>query len=406
MPINQKKAQVSIVKTGPQPEYTQIRQAVQQSLDLIGGIRDIVKPDNLVLINPSWVAPPVEREAGCITIPEITRAVADIVKDIGARAVIAESSAVGVDSEKVIEQSGYLKLRDLGYEVIDLKSLKETVDLPVANAKVFERIQTWELVRQADVIISVPKLKTHDQTEMTCSIKNLKGLLTDKNKKAMHRQGLFEGVIDLLAAVKPSLAIVDAIICQEGVGPVFGKPVEMNLVLAGKDLVAVDAVSARLIGYHPREILLTVNAAERGLGVMNPEQIEIVGEKLEKVRRRFLRAIEDEPVAMDGFKLTHGEATCTGCRNTVMSALIDMRNADQLMYLPGVTVLTGDAPMPDSVSSEDIVTVGLCMKDNQTARHVKGCPPNNYLVVKAIIGDRAEADRMYADESPPEDPAK
>ena len=89
MPINQKKAQVSIVKTGPQPEYTQIRQAVQQSLDLIGGIRDIVKPDNLVLINPSWVAPPVEREAGCITIPEITRAVADIVKDIGARAVIA-----------------------------------------------------------------------------------------------------------------------------------------------------------------------------------------------------------------------------------------------------------------------------------------------------------------------------
>jgi len=405
MPTNPKRAQVSIVKTDLQANYPQIRQAVQRSLDLIGGIRDVVKPDDLVLINPSWVAPPVEKEAGCITIPEVARAVADIVKDAGARPVIAESSAIGVDSEKVIRQSGYSKLRDMGYEVIDLKSLKTTVEMPVANAKVFDSIQTWDLVQQADVIISVPKLKTHDQTEMTCAIKKLKGLLTDKNKKAMHRQGLFEGVIDLLAAVKPRLAVVDAIVCQEGVGPVFGKPVEMNLVLAGKDLVAVDAVSARLIGYDPRETLLTVNAAARGLGVMNPEQIEIVGEKLETVQRRFLRSIEDTPVTMEGFALVHGEAACTGCRNTVMSALIDMRNADQLMYLPGVTVLTGDAPLPQGVAPEDIVTVGLCMKDKQTARHVKGCPPNNVLVVKAIIGDRGEAARMYADQNPPEDAA-
>jgi len=398
MPNRTPSAKVSIVKTKPQPDYSQIRQAVQQSLDLIGGIRDIVKPGNLVLINPSWVAPPVEREAGCITIPEVTRAVADIVKNIGARPVIAESSAVGVNSEKVIQESGYRQLREMGYEVVDLKSLKTTVLMPVENGKVFESIETWDLVQQADVIISVPKLKTHDQTEMTCSIKKLKGLLTDKNKKAMHQQGLFEGVIDLLAAVKPRLAVVDAIVCQEGVGPVFGKPVEMNLVLAGKDLVAVDSVCARLIGYEPRETLLTVNAAARGLGVMDPEQIEIVGERLENVRRRFMRSVEDEPVKMEGFNLVHGEAACTGCRNTVMSALIDMRNADQLMYLPGVTVLTGEAPMPADVNPEGVVTVGLCMKANKSARHVPGCPPNNFLIVKAIIGGRAEAGRMYADE--------
>jgi len=398
MPLDNKKTQVSIVKTKPQPEYEDIRRAVQQSLDLIGGIRDIVKPNYLVLINPSWVAPPVDRQAGCITIPEVTRAVADIVKDIGARPVIAESSAVGVNSEKVIQESGYRQLREMGYEVIDLKSLKTTVKMPADDAKVFESIETWELVQQADAIISVPKLKTHDQTEMTCSIKKLKGLLTDNAKKAMHQEGLFDGVIDLLSAVKPRLAVVDAIVCQEGVGPVFGKPVEMNLVLAGKDLVAVDAVCADLIGYEPREILLTVNAAARDLGVMDLAKIEIKGEELANVKRRFLRAVEDEPVQMEGFRLIHGEATCTGCRNTVMSALIDMRNADQLMYLPGVTVLTGDAPLPTDVSPEDIVTVGLCMKEKKTARYVKGCPPNNFLVVKAIIGNRAEAGRMYADE--------
>ena len=393
------KASVSIVRTPAGPDFEQIYTAVKKSLDLIGGIKDIIQPGDLVLINPSWVAPPVEREAGCITLPEVTRAVADIVKAAGARPVIAESSAVGVDTEKVIQSSGYRDLQKLGYEVVNLKATKAAVDLPVKNGKIFDQIECWELVKEADVIISVPKLKTHDQTEMTCAIKKLKGLLTDKAKKAMHQEGLFDGVIDWLSVVKPRLAVVDAVVCQEGVGPVFGKPVEMNLILAGKDVVAVDAVCARLIGYDPEETLLTKNAAARGLGVMDAGSIDVIGEPLEAVKRRFLRASEDDPVEVEGFQLIHGEAACTGCRNTVMSALIDMRNADQLMYLPGVTVVTGKAPLPPDVSPDDIVTVGLCMKDNQTDRHVKGCPPNNALVVKAIIGDRAEVKRMYADES-------
>jgi hypothetical protein len=118
------------------------------------------------------------------------------------------------------------------------------------------------------------------------------------------------------------------------------------------------------------------------------------------VKRRFLRAVEDDPVKVEDFQLIHGEAACTGCRNTVMSALIDMRNADQLMYLPGVTVLTGGAPPPEGVPRDNIVTVGKCMpEESRSDRHVKGCPPNNALVVKAIIGERAEVKRMYADES-------
>jgi hypothetical protein len=261
-------------------------------------------------------------------------------------------------------------------------------------------VSCWELAQQADVIISVPKLKTHDQTEMTCAIKKMKGLLTDKGKKRMHREGLFDGVIDLLSALQPKLAVVDAIVCQEGVGPIFGKPVEMDLILAGKDLVAVDAVCAQLIGYDPQETLLTVNGAARGLGTMDMAQIDIVGEPLDKWKRRFLRAVEDNPVEVEGFQLIYGHETCTGCRNTVMSALIDMRNADQLMYLPGVTVVTGGGPLPEGVPREDIVTVGKCMpKEYRTERHVKGCPPNNALVVQAIIGGRAEVKRMYADES-------
>jgi hypothetical protein len=163
-------------------------------------------------------------------------------------------------------------------------------------------------------------------------------------------------------------------------------------------LVAVDAVCAKIIGYDPKETLLTVNAAARGLGVMDFNRIEVLGEPMAKVSRRFLRAVEDHPVQVEGFEIIHGEATCTGCRNTVMSALVDMRNADQLMYLPGVTVVTGNASLPKGVPLDNVVTVGLCQKETRTQRYVKGCPPNNALVVKAIIGDRAEVKRMYAEE--------
>jgi uncharacterized protein (DUF362 family) len=103
----------------------------------------------------------------------------------------------------------------------------------------------------------------------------------------MHPEGLFEGVVDLLSAVKPQLAIVDGIFCQEGLGPVFGKPVEMDLILAGRDLVAVDTICGVVTGFAPEEVLLTQMAAKRGMGTAKLEEIEVLGEPVQKVRRRF-----------------------------------------------------------------------------------------------------------------------
>ena len=390
------KSVVSIVKTKPKPEYPEIRETVAKALDLLGGIHDIVRPGYLVLIKPSWVSPPLEREAACITLPEVPRAIADIIKDLGARAVIAESSAIGVDTEKVIKESDYRKLVDMGYEVVNLKNTR-AVRLPTPNGKIFKSMLCWEMVKQADVVISVPKLKTHDQTEITCAIKNLKGLQPDNAKKQDHQKGLFDALPDLLATIKPQLAVVDAILCQEGVGPMFGRPVEMDLIVAGKDLVAVDTICGLIIGYEPNEVLVTVNAADRGLGIMDPAQIEVMGERLDTVKRRFMRSYEDEQVKVEGFSLVYGEVTCTGCRNTILSSLLDMKAANHLCYLPGITVVAGNAPLPKRVPQESIVSVGNCMhKENRGDRHVKGCPPNCADVVKGIIGERAASGSRYA----------
>ena len=391
------KEKVSIVKTTPKPGYAEIRAAVEKSLDLIGGVDDLFKPGKTVLLNPSWVAPPTATEKGCITQPEVTQAVAEIVRAKGARALIAESSAVGVDTQKVIDGSGYRTLKEKGYEIIDLKKTP-TATVNVPNGVVFKQIEVFQPVVEADVIVSIPKMKTHDQTEITLSIKKLKGLLTDKFKRTMHQEGIFEGVIDLMSAVKPRLAVVDGIYCQEGLGPIFGKPVEMDLVLASKDLVAVDSVCGQVMGFQPEEVLLTMNGARRGLGVYRLDAIEVVGEPIDNVRRRFLRSSEDIPVKVEGFNLIFGGVTCTGCRNTVLSAIVDMKNADQLMYLPGVTVITGDPEIPPFAQTDRMVAVGKCVPEAKRGKNfVPGCPPNNAYVVQAIIGDRAKAKRMYGD---------
>ena len=390
---------VSLVKTPKGPSRKEIQGAIRKAIDLIGGLDDIISRKDLVLINPSWVAPPTDPQLAVITSPEVTRAVADIVRDFGAMPIIAESSAVGVDTEKVIANSGYRELRREGYEVIDLKS-RFTVTVNIQGGEVLKTVETFDLVARADVIISLPKMKTHDQTEITCSLKKLKGLVSDEQKRRMHKIGVFKGVVDVNMLLKPRLSIVDAILCQEGLGPIFGHPVEMDLIIAGKDPVAVDSICGQIMGYEPGEVLITKFAAERGLGVMDNELIELVGEPLENVRRRFMRSIEDDPVEVDGFALLFGGITCTGCRNTVMSALVDMRNAGQLKYLPGVTVVTGDPDIPKAILGDETVAVGQCVpRDKRGERFVRGCPPNNAYVVDAIIGGREKVRRMYAEKS-------
>ena len=131
---------------------------------------------------------------------------------------------------------------------------------------------------------------------------------------------------------------------------------------------------------------------------MDLDEIEVIGESIENVQRRFLRANEDTRVAVDDFQILHAAGTCTGCRNTVSSAMFDMKNADQLEYLSGLTVVTGlDVNVPREIPPESIISVGVCVPEHQRGeRFVTGCPPNNVAVVQEILGGRVQAVRTYA----------
>lgn len=392
---------VSLVKTKGNTEKD-IDKAVREAIDLIGGLSDIVKPDFKVLIKPNLVAPAKERLSGAITRYEICKTIADMVKELGATPIIAESSAAGVDTEKTIIFGEYDKLRNLGYEVVDLKKAKKK-DIRFEQGVIAKVLNTWEIVEDADVIISVPVMKIHDQTDVTLGIKNLKGLINDKQKRDFHTLGVFDGVVDIIECLKPQLVVMDGTIAQEGLGPVFGEPVELGLIVASKDIVAGDAVGSAVMGYEePKEVKITRIAYERGLGEAELDKIEIKGEKLEDVRQRFKRACEVEIDGVPPFTLIDHPTACTGCRTTIISAIMDMKNDNIQWLLEGKSIVIGKLPeeeLPKDIKKEDLILMGVCTRHLEPyGTYVKGCPPNNIWVVNAVAGDRMEVGRRYATE--------
>ena len=380
---------VALARTGQGADSASVTAAVRRAVALAGGLERAVPVGRLALIKPNLVAPPPDPLCGACTSALVCRALADLVIERGARAVIAESSSRGVDTEAVMKTMGFTRLRELGYEVVDLKRTP-TVRVPVPGGRVLSEVVTFELAMQADAILSVPVMKTHDQTDVSLSLKNLKGLVTDAEKRRIHQLGVFEGVADLATLFRPTFALVDGIHAQEGLGPVYGLPVEMGLVAAGYDLLATDAVVSQVMGFDPAEIPLLRVAAERGLGTLALDHIAIVGEQLADVQRRFMRMEEDDRLRIEGVQIIHAEGSCTGCRNGVLSSLFDMVQAGTIAQARGVTIVTGGAEPPAGVPPERVVPVGICCPKHLRAwpHYVNGCPPNNVDIVKAILAAR------------------
>ena len=243
------KSLVSITRTPPGPADCRSGRRWHGPLNFVGDYPSI-KPGMTVLLKPNLVDVPRSRESGAVTHPEVCRAVAELVMEVGAYPVIADSAGVGTDTEEVINFMGYRELRNEGFRVLDLKQDK-VVTIENPGARVLPRLKVFETALTAGAIINLPVLKTHDQTGITLGLKNLKGLLADPSKKKMHWRGIFQGVPEIASFFKPCLTVLDGIYCQEGVGPVFGDPVEMDLIAASTDPLALDIIGGLVIGFQP-----------------------------------------------------------------------------------------------------------------------------------------------------------
>lgn len=382
-------SRVAIVKDAASSSAVDVDRMVRDVVRLIGGLDDLVRPGMSVVIKPNLVAA-VDPERGATTDPRVCKSLADVVFELGGHPVIAESSSIGVDTEDAFSACGYTRLRSEGYEVVDLKKAK-LITVPVPHGRVLKELKIPDMVANASAIISVPKMKTHDQVPATLALKNMKGVLPDTLKKQFHTTfGVFRAVAELNTVVRPSVSIVDAIVAQEGLGPVFGTPVNMGVLIGGRDPVAVDSVAAVVMGIDPSALEISRHAVELGLGVMDMESIDIVGETVDSVSRRFKlasEALEETLDLPDGFELIFNETACTGCRTGVMSSLWDLEEQKNLQILRDTRIVAGLLDAPPEATRKRTIFVGVCAgKFREQGEYVQGCPPNNVDIRACITG--------------------
>ncbi len=248
-------------------------------MDPFGGLGAWLGPGRTVLLKPNLVSPHPPEDA-VTTHPVVVEAVARLCRECGVRNLWIGDSPAGAHNDAVLwERTGMRQVaartgaRLRSFTVRDLKSVAcgaERVPVPV-----------W--LDEVDVIISLPKLKTHALTGLTCATKNVFGLVVGEAKSMAHaRHPSPESMSLFLAEVygrlRPHLSIVDAVIAMEGEGPTNGRPREVGVILAGSDAAAVDAVCAQMLGISPEELPTLRRVRELELGETRLERIATVGD--------------------------------------------------------------------------------------------------------------------------------
>ena len=251
--------------------------AVKRAIDLVGGIEIFVKRGARVLIKPNLLSarPP---EDAVDTHPEVVRAVVRLVKQAGAGAVLVGDSPAGYGTniDEIFAKSGMRKMADEeGIELVKFNTARFVDGIPFARC-----------FFDCDAVISVPKLKTHSVTVLTAAIKNMYGTVTGLYKaechaKAPREQEFAKIIAKVYSVARPHLTVLDGIVAMEGDGPSGGKPRNMNLVMAGTDAVAIDAVAAAIVGLEPFDIAVTKEASKAGLGEADLSKVELAGDGIE-----------------------------------------------------------------------------------------------------------------------------
>jgi uncharacterized protein (DUF362 family) len=246
--------------------------------------------DRSVLLKPNVV----EYEAGQAinTHPLVVAGAATAFLSAGAReVVVGEGPGHRRDIEYLLTSTGlYDHLRDANVRFVDLNH-DDVREVPLRSW--FTGMRSISLpvsVLRSDFVVSMPKLKTHHWAGITCSMKNFFGVVPGAvygwPKNLLHIRGIDASILDLVATVRPALTIVDAIVGMEGDGPIMGTARPVGFLAMGRDLPAVDATCARVIGIDPEEVVY-LDAAGHFLGNVRERRIEQRGENPARYRTEF-----------------------------------------------------------------------------------------------------------------------
>ena len=272
-------SRVAIIK-GPRGH-----EPVFRALDLID-YGDALKGWDRALIKVNFITTKAW-DTGATTDPVVVEAIIRRLQELPVEVLVVESDATVTNATKAFRVTGMAEMCERnGVEWLNLRHVKDRVELPIPEGLALKKITVPRIVAES-AVISAAKLKTHSETGVTLGMKNMFGLLPEKFKGRYHMRGMHKVILDINRAVRPVLTVVDGFVAMEGMGPVQGNPVQMETIIAGRDVVATDATASRVMGFDPSRIGHIRMAHEASLGEM--ENIDIVGEPLDAVARAFKR---------------------------------------------------------------------------------------------------------------------
>jgi uncharacterized protein (DUF362 family) len=373
---------VSIVRSPETPDDESVHQMVKEAIDLLGGMETIVKPGQTVALKPNVVTGTLSGP-GVTTDKRVVEALIRLCNEAGAGKVkIVEGAGYFTETSKALELSGVKALaEEHGVEVVDVDR-DEHVELKVRDPLITPTVKVSKEFMDADVRINLPVMKTHDQLEVTLGVKNLKGVLPRYMKRNFHKIGVVKGILDLSKAVPVDLTVLDCIVAMEGLGPSFGPKVELNTVMASRDVFSLDRVASKVMGFDASELDYLVEAAEHGLTDLDAE-VEVVGEPVSSFTYRFERAPTGTDFA-EGITVM-SEGACSACHGTIHSVIYDLEQMKKMGEIRDLFIVVGEnAEVPDDLPNTPLI-MGTCLRKYEgKGRFVEGCPPNNDKMREAI----------------------
>ncbi len=259
-----------------------VAEAMRRQFELLGGLEKFVSRGDTVLLKPNFIAPR-PRHFATQTDPAIILEVARLLKDFGAKPFVGDSPAWG----NVFACVRALELEEpLKKLSVPIKELNKPQSCRIAVRDTTVGISSVAL--DADVIINLPKFKSHQQMVTTFAVKNMFGCVSGKRKALWHfaRGKRHDDFCELLIAIfkflKPALTIIDAVVAMDGPGPIRGRARPLGWIIGGIDPIACETICCELVNIKPEDLPIIKTARQIKFGCSNPDQIEILGDDFSK----------------------------------------------------------------------------------------------------------------------------
>ena len=410
-----KKESVAIEKIAETQTEEDIKKGLQNLLNRLGGLNKFVKKGQTVVLKPNVVADHGmtngKYTGGIVTDIRIMKELIKLLLPVAGKIIVAEGSSINRSATgKMFDVYGYPNLIDLDPEKVSLVDLNtdELIEKTVPAGKRMKSRKVPRTIEEADVVINLPVMKIHFAAGVSLSVKNLQGTMPPIEKYMTHFFGLWQNLVNIHHVVKPKLTIIDGIVGQEDFGPVSGTPITMNLLIGGRNPVAVDAVTMRVMGLDPHMSPPVLLAYLQGLGPIESDRIKVLGMPIEKAKKTFKLPLINLESGRDF--IIHADNACSGCRGYLHFVLNKLRkpdpaDTDRLLidrpFEPKVNIFLGPYAGDDVNPEETNVFMGICQlhhADQGTC--LIGCPPHAEVIMNGIFKLFPDVERpKYADDT-------